>query len=290
MPTDKPYMIAIAGVENSHATEMIKYLNVATRRTRAEVVALVGEEDERMNELLELGGIRQRVRDARALIGSVDALIVTNRDGALHAQHAIPFLAAGLPVWVDKPLACSVDDARMIIAEATRTGAPLASYSPLRWVRSTEELVRAKDDIGELQTLTVIGPADADSEYGGIFFYGIHCADIAQRIAPGQPSDIQVTIAHGTLIIRYRLGPTEVTLQLVKPLDHRQVPFHCVLTGRQGLVSTDIGLGPGYVQPGIEAFLGMLDSGRPPVPYDEIRTAVTIMEAAASAYTAHRRR
>lgn len=284
MPTTEPYKIAIVGLENSHATHMIEYLNVETKRSRAEVVAVVGEESDRISELMERGGITQRVEDSSSLIGSVDALIVTNRDGALHGQHAVPFLSAGVPVWVDKPLACSTDDARTIIDEATRTGAPLTSYSPLRWVPAVDELLAKKGEIGELQALTVIGPADPDSEYGGIFFYGIHCADVAQRIAPGEPTDIQVIFTRDTVIIRYRSGEIDVTLQLVKPGDHQQVPFHCLLTGRHGVASTDIALGPGYVVPGIEKFLGMLDSGEPPVPYEEILRPIAVMEAAALAY------
>lgn len=288
MATAEPYKIAIVGLENSHATHMIDYLNVETKRSRAEVVALVGEESSRITELMELGGITQRVDDSSSLIGSVDALIVTNRDGAQHAQHAVPFLAAGLPVWVDKPLACSTDDARKIIAEATRTGAPLTSYSPLRWAPVVDELLVTRDEIGELQALTVIGPADPDSEYGGIFFYGIHCADVAQRIAPEEPTDIQVIFTGDTVIIRYRAGEVDVTLQLVRPDDHQQVPFHCLLTGRHGVSSTEIALGQGYVVPGIERFLRMLDSGTPPVPYEEILRPIAVMEAAALAYAVPR--
>jgi len=259
---------------------MIEYLNVTTQRERADVVALIGDDDAHMAELMELGGIAQRVDDASSLIGSVDALITTNRDGGLHAQYAIPFLDAGVPVWVDKPLARSTRDAKSIIEAAARSGAPLTSYSPLRWVPTVDDLVRIKPELGALQMLTVIGPADPASEYGGIFFYGIHCADIAQRIVPGEPTDVQVTRARDTVIIRYRCDQTDVTLQLVKPDDHRQVPFHCTLTGRHGVASTDVALGPGYVVPGIETFLGMLDSGKPPVSYEEILRAVSVIEAA----------
>ncbi|QGN34184.1 Gfo/Idh/MocA family protein [Microlunatus sp. Gsoil 973] len=263
---------------------MIKYLNLATERSRAEVVALVGEDDAHLTELMQLGGIDRRVEDSASLIGEIDALIVTNRDGALHADQAIPFLAAGKPVWVDKPLACSTNDARRMIAEAVRTGTPLASYSPLRWVPDVENLAKRRDSIGELQALTVIGPADPRSEYGGIFFYGIHCADVAQRLAPGEPTEFRVSSIRDTVIIRYLSGEVDVTLQLVKPDDHQRVPFHASVTGRHGVVSSEIALGPGYVEPGIGAFLGMLGTGAPPVPYQEILRTIVVIEAAAHAF------
>src|SRR5579884_1941725 len=48
------------------------------------------------------------------LMGKVDAVLVESNEGALHAPHAIPFLEQGIPVFVDKPFAPSVDDARRL--------------------------------------------------------------------------------------------------------------------------------------------------------------------------------
>src|SRR5690242_13046878 len=107
--------IALVGTENSHAREIIRHLNTHPISDAARIVALVGADDEHNQALLAAGNITRLVPTSQELIGSVDALIVTNRDGALHRGHAVPFLDAGLPVWVDKPLAASTADARAIL-------------------------------------------------------------------------------------------------------------------------------------------------------------------------------
>src|SRR4051812_32365014 len=96
--------IALVGTENSHAREIVHHLNAHPISDAARIVALVGADDDHNRPLATAGGITQLVPSSTELIGSVDALIVTNRDGARHREHAVPFLDAGIPVWVDKPL------------------------------------------------------------------------------------------------------------------------------------------------------------------------------------------
>src|SRR5688572_25388129 len=56
------------------------------------------------------------------LIGvGVDAAFVTSPDH-LHAEHACALLEAGVAVFVDKPLAISVEEADRILAAARRAG------------------------------------------------------------------------------------------------------------------------------------------------------------------------
>lgn len=67
-------------------------------------------------------------------------IIGTDRHGGLHRAHAVPFLAEGLPVFVDKPLACTEADALAIVAAAREYDAPLTSSSAVRWVPDTDKL------------------------------------------------------------------------------------------------------------------------------------------------------
>ena len=275
---NNPLRIGIVGTENSHAEDIINYLNVQRKSPAARIVALVGDDPARNRYLADKGGIATVAPTSHELIGAVDALIVTNRDGALHRQHAEPFLDAGIPVWVDKPLACSVDDAQAIIDAARRTSTPLTSYSAVRWVPDTERLIAEAVGIGEIQTVTIVGPADSTSEYGGIFFYGIHSADLAQRLAPGGPGTVQVERAANTVVVRYHSGAVLVTLQLVKPAESTRVPFHAMIVGRHGIVSGDVRLEENYVEPGLEVFLTMMATGRPPLAYDDLLKPISVLE------------
>lgn len=255
----------------------MKYCNRDTGRERAEVVAVVGADD-RTAQLCELGAIGTVVEKSQDLLGQIDALIVTNRDGASHRAEAEPFLRAGTPVWVDKPLATTAEDADAMIGAAAAGETLLTSYSPLRWIDDTAELAADASQLGRLQVLTITGPADPASEHSGIFFYGIHSADVAQRLVPGETEDLDVHVSADTVVIRYRSDGVAVTLQLVKPDQDQRVPFHATVVGRHGVAARQLTLGPGYVEPGITAFLDLLDSHTLPVPYVEMRRPVDILE------------
>lgn len=271
-----PLRLAIVGTENSHAHEIIRHLNVDQNRSRAEVIALVGEPDDHNRELAQFGGINQIVPRAIDLLGQIDALIVTNRDGALHRDQAVPFLEAGVPVWVDKPLATTIEDADAILTAGAAPGM-LTSYSALRWATDARHLIDQLDSIGELQAVTVTGPADPDSPYSGIFFYGIHCADLAQAIHPGEPTQITTERSSATVCVRYLVGEIFHTLNLVLPDDGRQVPFHVDVVGRHGVLSRDLALGPDYCLPGVNSFVQMLTDHQPPVPLSEIRQPIRVL-------------
>ncbi|WP_226533562.1 Gfo/Idh/MocA family protein [Microbacterium paraoxydans] len=276
--------VAIVGIENSHAEEIIRYLNVEQPSdVPVRVVALVAGEDERTRELARLGGIERIAADSSELLGSVDALIVTSRDGAQHRAHAVPFLEAGTPVWVDKPLAASMADAREILAAAERGGTTLTSSSALRWVADTDAVAEELVTIGELQAVTVTGPADAASPYSGIFFYGIHIADVAQRLVPGEPEDVEVQQLPGGLVARYRVGGVLVTLEFIRPDGEGQVPFRATAVGGHGVVSRDIVLGHDYVQPGVDAFARMLATGARPIPDAQLLAPIAVLEQVATA-------
>ncbi|WP_136035865.1 Gfo/Idh/MocA family oxidoreductase [Microbacterium sp. K35] len=271
--------VAIVGIENTHATEIVRHLNgedAADLPVR--VSALVAGEVERTRELAELGAITRIAPEVSELNGAVDALIVTSRDGALHRALAEPFLEAGTPVWVDKPLATTLDDADAILAAAERGGTTVTSFSTLRWLDDTAAIADAVAGVGALQSLTVSGPADADSPHGGLFFYGIHHADVAQHLLPGAAEGVEVERADGRVVARYRVGGVPVVLDFVRPEGDAAVPFHVTAVGTGGTVERDIEVGPDYVRPGVDAFVRMLLTGETPVPVAQLREPIAVLE------------
>ena len=76
--------------------------------------------------------IEKVVAEPAAMIGEIDALLLARDDAESHLELAAPFLAAGLPIYIDKPLAISVSDARRLLAERSRPG-QIFSCSALRY-------------------------------------------------------------------------------------------------------------------------------------------------------------
>jgi predicted dehydrogenase len=270
------HRIGIVGIENSHVDGIVRALNV-DGVANARVTALVAGDADRTAQVAEAGGIDRIVPASVDLLGEVDAVIVTTRDGATHRELAVPFLSAGVPVWVDKPLALSVADADAILAAAGPT--PVTSSSTLRWLPDTDAVATALASIGELHSLTVTGPADPDGPYGGLFFYGIHLADLAQHLVPGTPGRVDVERSPKGVRARYAVGGVAVTLDFVRPIGEVSVPFHVTALGSRGSESRDIAVGPDYVRPCVEAFVRMLDTGVLPVPTAQMSGAIAVMAA-----------
>ena len=68
------------------------------------------------------------------MIGQVDAVIIPTDRGWEHVERARPFIEAGLPLFIDKPLCDREEDLRQFVAWQ-REGKPLLSTSCMRYAR-----------------------------------------------------------------------------------------------------------------------------------------------------------
>ena len=93
-------------------------------RADVELVAVVDPVAESRERIAALHGCRPLAEPA-ALVGLADAAVVAAPTG-LHAQVALPLLAAGLDLLVEKPIAADVEDARAIVIAARRHGRTVA--------------------------------------------------------------------------------------------------------------------------------------------------------------------
>lgn len=93
-------------------------------REDADLVAVVDPIPEMRDRVAAAHGC-QGLAEPRELVGLVDAAIVAAPTG-LHAAVALPLLAAGIDLLVEKPLAATVEDARAITIAARRHGRVVA--------------------------------------------------------------------------------------------------------------------------------------------------------------------
>ncbi|WP_193105863.1 Gfo/Idh/MocA family protein [Brachybacterium sp. FME24] len=278
--------IGMIGTENSHITHFTRFLNVEQRHPGVRAAALAGGRSERNLELAELGGIDLIVGEPAELVDQVDAAIVSTRDGAKHLVHARPLLEAGKPVLVDKPLAASVEHARELLSVAEQNSALLLSCSALRYVPEIGHLVPTKES-GPLRHLHVIGPADPDSEYSGLFFYGIHHVEAALEIL-GNPAvdpallDVRAVRRGDTVVATVRIADTEVTFTFVVPGAGPRVPFHATGIYQGAVVSHDLTLGGDYNAPALAEFLAAVKTGSVSRSPGQLLAPVAVLSAISS--------
>lgn len=112
------------------------------------------------------------------LIGEVDAVIIATDDGADHVGRARPFVEAGLPVFVDKPLADNEADLA-VFSEWVREGAPIMSSSALRYCKEFGPYRASTNELGKLRFVSITHIKRWET-------YGIHALEAVYPIlGPG---------------------------------------------------------------------------------------------------------
>jgi len=178
--------IGLIWPDSSHAERFSELCNLPTGTNsgnhvdHARVVAVWGEDRERNLTLAENFGIELIADRKEDLVQHIDLAIVMSRNGAFHLDLARPFLEAGIPTFVDKPIANTVEDARAISHLARKHGTPVTSFSTYRTSASMAHLRQQQvTSLGGFTFGTFTGPGHLENEYGGLIFYGIHAAELA---------------------------------------------------------------------------------------------------------------
>ncbi len=171
---EKRVRVGIIGAENSHSANFGKMFNVDKKFPGVEVTHLWGETDEFARKTADAGKIQAIVKDQQEMLGKIDALIVDHRHAKFHLEAAMPFVKAGIPTFIDKPFCYRVEEGKAFLEMARKTGTPVTSFSSIAQSVCTYDIKQQLESIGEINHIVRYGPVDLDSEYGGVFFYGVH--------------------------------------------------------------------------------------------------------------------
>lgn len=125
------------------------------------------------------------------MLSQVDGLLLARDDAETHENFAVPFLEAGIPVYVDKPLALTVACARRLI-EHQRYPGQLFSCSALRYAKELQLAAEDNVRIGRIRYVDATVPKDWAK-------YAIHAIDpILQLVGyHGELVETQVSIRGG---------------------------------------------------------------------------------------------
>ena len=170
----KSIRIGIIGAENSHTAAFGKMFNIEKKFPGVEVTHLWGETDEFARKAAEAGKIPTIVKDPKEMLGKIDALIVDHRHAKFHLEAATSFVKAGIPTFIDKPFCYRVEEGKNFLAMAREAGTPITSFSSIAQSYATYDIKQQLETMGDINHVVRYGPVDLDSEYGGVFFYGVH--------------------------------------------------------------------------------------------------------------------
>ncbi len=97
--------------------------------------------------------IENVVKRPEDVIGQVDAVVIGTDDGHEHVRRSRAFFEAGLPVFVDKPLAINVPDLNQFIRWYNE-GKVYLSSSNMRYAPETKLVIRQRAQLGDLRWIT----------------------------------------------------------------------------------------------------------------------------------------
>jgi hypothetical protein len=278
------FRLGIVASDNSHAQAFSALTNLPEGKgglkiEDAVVTHICGADPKRTQEVAEASQIPNILTDDEKtkMIGEVDGVLCVRRHGGAHLEDARPFLEAGIPVFVDKPLACSVEDAQQLIALAQNAGAGFSSFSTLRYAQPTVEFLKQLNtDAAPLKTGNIAGPCDPASEYGGIFFYGIHSVELMNATFGYGCEEVE-TVQHGdTILVSCKFS--NGTLAGLHLMNKTKSVFHITAFGAKSHGAHTVNSATSYYD-GLKIILHTLRTGEWPLTAEQLLEPVRILAA-----------
>jgi len=187
--------LGIVGTDTSHVIAFTKILNdpaspdyvpgarvvAAYKGGSPDVESSRTRVDKFAAELKSKWGI-ELYSDIASMAKHVDGVLLESVDGRVHLEQARQVFAAGKPVFIDKPLAATLEDAREIARLAKQAGVPWFSSSSLRYsdIATTMKFADAKGAI-------TWGPGPTEPHhYLELSWYAIHPIELLYALmGPG---------------------------------------------------------------------------------------------------------
>jgi len=281
----KPLRAGIIGTDTSHVPAFTKAFREHPEWKITVVAAYKGGSPDFPVSANRVEGFAKTIHDEygvelvdsiEALLAKVDVVLLESVDGRPHLAQATPVLKAGKRMFVDKPLAASLDDARRIAQLARETNTPIFSTSSVRF---HPDIPRVRNDksIGEVTRVQANYALNMVPFHPDLFYYGIHgvealyavmgrgCDRLTRKVAAD--SDVTTCV--------WKDGRVGVYNALLQKAEAKQPVL--VVTGSKGTTSTGA---PGDYDGLIAEIAQFFHTGKPPVDLADTLEIIQFMTAA----------
>lgn len=201
------------------------------------------------------------VSDPMEVIGRVDAVILPTDKGEEHLERARPFVEAGLPVFIDKPLTINEEHLRQFVSWQ-REGKPILSTSCMRYAREYADLRGRLESVGEPRLFTMTTPKSWER-------YGIHALEgVYPFLEPGGFLDVVNSGTEESNIVHLRHHSGADTV--IAAVSDLSGCFGCLgVYGTAGAAAARFEDAFHAFKSQLTAFVQFLKTGTLPFPFDE---------------------
>ena len=199
----------IIGLTTSHVDAFSKAINDPNAEGPiADVVvtaAFPGGMPDNPSSIGRVEGFTQKLQDRgitiydtiEEMLPHVDVILLESVDGRPHLEQARPVIAAGKPLFVDKPMAASLADVMEIFRLAEEAKVPCFSSSSLRYSAAFQEM-RNASPVGEIRGCDAYSPCSLEEHHPDLFWYGVHGCEILFTIMGPGCETVSCTATQGT--------------------------------------------------------------------------------------------
>jgi hypothetical protein len=277
--------IGILGTDTSHVPAFTKLLNdadapdhipgarvvAAYKGGSKEVESSYTRVDKYAEEIRTRYGV-EIVPDIATLCSKVDAVLIESVDARPHLAMAREVIASHKPLFIDKPLASTLEDAREIARVAKAAGVPWFSASSLRWSEIATKL-KFPDILG----VTVWGPGPTEEHhYLDLSWYAVHAIEVLYALMGTGCDEVSRTTSAGADVVTGKWKDGRIgTVRAIRPYSD----FGAVIFRPKEIVQSRPKSEAGY-RPLVVEIVKFFQTGTSPVPHEETLEMFAFMDAA----------
>jgi len=277
--------LGIIGTDTSHVIEFTKMLNDASLPDHvpgARVVAAykggskeIKSSAERIDKFAEELKTKWKVEfspDIASLCRKVDAVLIESVDGRQHLEQAKAVIAAGKPMFIDKPLASTLEDAREIAKLAKAAGVPWFSSSSLRF-GEIGTTMKYPDTLG----VTTWGPGPLEEHHHlDLAWYAIHPVEMLYTLMGMGCEEVTRTYTDGADVVvgRWRGGRIG-SVRALRPYGG----YGAIVFRAKTVSQSNPKAAAGY-RPLVLEIVKFFETKQPPVPNEETLEIFAFLDAA----------
>jgi predicted dehydrogenase len=176
--------IGIIGLDTSHSIAFTKALNGPDTKPEFSGFKIIAAYPKGSNDIKSsverIPGYIEEVKkfgvevtnSIDELVSKVDYVLLETNDGRIHLEQALPVFKAGKRMFIDKPIAASLEHAIAIFNASTHYNVPVFSSSSLRYISGIKDVEDGK--IGKVLGADAFSPCSLEKSHPDLFWYGIH--------------------------------------------------------------------------------------------------------------------
>lgn len=180
------FTLGVIGLDTSHTIEFARLIQgeddpkqaiqgLRIRRCMRFPSAFQSEPDQDKRQAqLEQWGVEVTTR-LDETVRDVDGILLELNDPAMHLPYVRQIADLGKPVFLDKPLAASLEQGRQIVALAAARELPLWSSSSLRFL---DTLTEARNVVGKPELGSFFGALGKAAAGSDLVWYGVHTVEM----------------------------------------------------------------------------------------------------------------